>query len=467
MINAAQLVAAQHGLALAPGAVLHGIGSALRETFFMFWDTLWALIGGFALSGAVQAFAPREALRAKLGNHRPAAVARASVFGAISSSCSYAASAMAKSLFAKGADFVTSMIFMFASTNLVLELGIILIVLIGWQFAVAEYLGGTIMIILLALLGGVFLAGQRVSQARAKLAGPDDRGQYGGIEPGGHEPGGHEHGEREPGEDGHGEHGADGGAAGRPWRTAIRTRSGWADAATYTIADLTMLRREMFIGFLGAGFLAALVPDAFWHAFFITGHGIWTSIENAVVGPFIALISFVCSIGNVPLAAALWKGGISFGGVISFIFADLIALPLVLIYRKFYGTALALRMLAVFWTVMAAAGLLTELLFNGLGIIPAHRPVQIVPEHLTLNYTTVLNIIFLAVFAILYCLYRNRTRLGGGGGYAIDPVCGMQVEKAHAPGRAGTGSDEHWFCSDRCREKFESDPPRFAAALAR
>jgi len=411
----------------------------------MFWDTLWALIGGFALSGAVQAFAPREALRAKLGNHHPAAVARASVFGAISSSCSYAASAMAKSLFTKGADFVTSMVFMFASTNLVLELGIILIVLIGWQFAVAEYLGGTIMIILLTLLGGVFLAGRRVSQARARFAGP-------------------EHGGPRHGADGHG---ADGGAAGRPWRKAIRTRSGWADAATYTIADLTMLRREMFIGFLGAGFLAALVPDAFWHAFFITGHGIWTSIENAVAGPFIALISFVCSIGNVPLAAALWKGGISFGGVISFIFADLIALPLVLIYRKFYGTALALRMLAVFWAVMAAAGLLTELLFKGMDIIPAHRPVQIVPEHLTLNYTTVLNIIFLVIFGFLYWLYRNRARLGGGDGYAIDPVCGMQVEQAHAPGRAGTGSDEHWFCSDRCREKFESDPPRFTTAPAR
>jgi uncharacterized protein len=427
-------------LALSPGTVLHGVGDSLREAFFMLWDTLWALILGFALSGAVQAFAPREALRSKLGNHRPAAVARASVVGAISSSCSYAASAMAKSLFAKGADFVTSMIFMFASTNLVLELGIILIVLIGWQFAVAEYVGGTIMIILLALVGGVFLTGRLVQQASARLetAEADRAGQHAS----------------------HGDHGGD--QADRPWRAAARTKAGWADAATFTISDLTMLRREMIIGFLGAGALAAVVPTSFWHAFFITGHGIWTTIENAIAGPFIALISFVCSIGNVPLAAALWKGGISFGGVISFIFADLIALPLVLIYRKLYGGRLAWRMLAVFWAVMAAAGLLTELLFKAFGLIPTSRPVQIVPEHLTWNYTTVLNLVFLIVFGALYWLYRNRRRLGGGNGYAIDPVCGMQVEQASAPATSDAGGQTNWFCCDRCRERFESDPDHFA-----
>jgi uncharacterized protein len=207
-----------------------------------------------------------------------------------------------------------------------------------------------------------------------------------------------------------------------------------------------------------------VVPAGFWHAFFIPGHGIWTSIENALVGPFIAFISFVCSIGNVPLAAALWKGGISFGGVISFIFADLIALPLVLIYRKFYGTALALRMLAVFWAVMAAAGLATELLFKATGLIPGRRPVQIVAEHFAWNYTTVLNIIFLVVFAMLYWLYRNRRRLGGDNGYAIDPVCGMQVEKPSAPATSSAGGAQHWFCSDRCCERFEAEPRRFESA---
>jgi uncharacterized membrane protein YraQ (UPF0718 family) len=411
--------------------VLHGIGTSLRESFFMFWETLWALILGFGLSGAVQAFAPRESLRVKLGNHRPAAVARASVFGALSSSCSYAASAMAKSLFAKGADFVTSMIFMFASTNLVIELGIVLIVLIGWQFAVAEYVGGAIMIILLALLGGVFLAGRRTDAARTRLE----------------QEAGHQHRATQE-RDAH------------PWRVRLRSKAGWADAASYAVADLTMLRKEMVVGFLGAGFLAVLVPTAFWHAFFISGHGIWTSIENAVVGPFIALISFVCSIGNVPLAAALWKGGISFGGVVSFIFADLIALPLVLIYRKFYGGALAMRMLAVFWVVMAAAGLATELVFSALGLIPAHRPVQIAPDRLTLNYTTILNIVFLLIFALLYWAYRNRDRLGGGTRYAIDPVCGMAVEKTMAPASAAVEGRTIWFCSERCRARFGAEPAR-------
>jgi uncharacterized protein len=458
----------QHAQAVSAGTVFGDIGSSLREAFFMFWDTLWALIGGFALSGAVQAFVPREALRAKLGNHRPAAVARASVVGALSSSCSYAASAMAKSLFAKGADFVTSMVFMFASTNLVVELGVVLVVLIGWEFVAAEYVGGIIMIVLLALLGGLFLSGRAVSAARAKLDAEHDQGT-GHVHRTGHEQGapadhdgrsgpgtGHEHDSPSGPGTGH--------ELAQPWRRAIRTRAGWADAATYTIADLTMLRREMIIGFGVAGFIAVLVPDAFWHAFFITGHGIWTSIENAIVGPFIALISFVCSIGNVPLAAALWKGGISFGGVVSFIFADLIALPLVLIYRKFYGTRLALRMLAVFWAVMAAAGLLTELIFSGAGLVPARRPVQIVPEHLTWNYTTILNIIFGLIFAVLYFLYRNRGQFGGGDGYAIDPVCGMQVEKSAAPRQVSIKGQTYWFCSDRCCDRFGSSPARFVSA---
>lgn len=439
---------AAHGLALASGTVLHNIGASLRESFFMFWETLWALILGFTLSGVVQAFVPRDALRAKLGDHRPAAVTRASVVGALSSSCSYAASAMAKSLFAKGADFVTSMIFMFASTNLVVELGIVLVVLIGWQFVAAEYVGGVIMIAALALLGGIFLTGRLVTAARVKLDTDHDQGS-GHVHSTGHEQG--THGEAAP-------EGADGETP--AWQAAVRTRSGWADAATYTIADLAMLRREMVIGFLGAGFLAVLVPAEFWHAFFISGHGIWTSIENAVVGPFIALISFVCSIGNVPLAAALWKGGISFGGVVSFIFADLIALPLVLIYRKFYGGRLALRMLAVFWAVMAAAGLVTELIFKAAGLVPTSRPVQIVPERLTWNYTTVLNIIFLLVFAALYYTYRNRKKLGGSDDYAIDPVCGMQVEKSAAPRRSTTEDGTHWFCSDRCCDRFESRSAR-------
>jgi YHS domain-containing protein len=193
-----------------------------------------------------------------------------------------------------------------------------------------------------------------------------------------------------------------------------------------------------------------------WNEVFLRGHGFWTSAENVVVGPFIAVISFVCSIGNVPMAAALWHGGISFGGVIAFIFADLIALPLLLIYRKYYGTRLTIRLFLAFYAVMAVAGLIVEGLFSVLGAIPGERPERIVSTHFQWNYTTFLNIVFLGLFAVLYWLHRNRARLGGGKGYAIDPVCGMQVQTANAPAHTQRHGQEYWFCSDHCRQRFET-----------
>jgi YHS domain-containing protein/uncharacterized membrane protein YraQ (UPF0718 family) len=220
------------------------------------------------------------------------------------------------------------------------------------------------------------------------------------------------------------------------------------------MADITMLRKELVIGYTVAGVLAVMVPMHTWNAVFISGHGFWTSVENTIVGPFIAFISFVCSIGNVPMAAALWHGGISFGGVISFIFADLIALPLVMIYRKYYGTKLALRLFLTFYAVMAAAGLIVEGLFGLFGTIPKHRPERIVETAFHWNYTTFLNIAFLALFAVLYWLSHNRERLGGGQGYAIDPVCGMQVQTASAPAFRAHDGHSYWFCSDHCATRF-------------
>jgi uncharacterized membrane protein YraQ (UPF0718 family)/YHS domain-containing protein len=414
---------------------------SLREGFFMFWETLWPLVLGFGLSGAVQAFVSKEQMERAMGDHRPKAVARATAFGMVSSSCSYAATAMAKSLFQKGADFVTAMIFMFASTNLVIELGIVLVILMGWQFAVAEFVGGPIMIVLLALTGGAVIGAHRMRQARQRLqqggeTGHDHKAMVGVSEQ-----------RQEELED-------------QPWRVKLTSRAAWADAASYTIADLKMLRRELAIGYVVAGFLTVLVPASVWNDVFVRGHGAATTIENVLVGPLIAIISFVCSIGNVPLAAALWKGGISFGGVISFIFADLITLPLLLIYRKYYGGALTLRLLAWFWAVMAAAGLAVEVLFSALGLVPGHRRIEIVHTAFQWNYTTMLNIVFLAVFGYLYWLYRHRDRLGGGAGYAIDPVCGMQVQTANAPASARLDGQTYWFCSDHCRDRFVADRGR-------
>jgi len=225
-----------------------------------------------------------------------------------------------------------------------------------------------------------------------------------------------------------------------------------------------MLRKELLIGFVVAGFAEATVPMSFWQSLFWTGHGFASVAENVVLGPFLAIISFVCSIGNVPLAAALWAGGISFGGVIAFVFADLIILPLLLIYRKYYGTRLTLKLLAVFWVTMSLAGLATEYLFKAVGLLPAppasgHGMVG--RDVYGWNYTTVLNVLALAAFAGLYWLYRNRSRFGGGAGYAKDPVCGMQVQTSQAPATTRSAGTTVYFCSDHCRHRYTADPERY------
>lgn len=429
-------------LLLGTAGWLDEIGRSLREGFFMFWETLWPLVLGFALAGLVQSFVSREALQRQLGDHGPAAVARASAYGMASSSCSYAASAMAKSLFQKGADFVAACVFMMASTNLVIELGIVLVVLIGWQFALSEFLGGILMIALVVLLGGLWLRGRPVQEARRRLEEAEAAEARGRPLPqsDGHKDGSH--------------------------RAKFTSPAAWADAASYAIADLKMLRRELIIGFTVAGVLTVVVPTTAWNAVLLHGHGFATSLENAVVGPLIAVVSFVCSIGNVPLAAALWKGGTSFGGVVSFLFADLISFPLLLVYRRYYGTRLALRMLATFWIAMSAAGLAVGELFQAAGLVPAVRPSVVAPERFAWNYTSYLNIVFLLLFVAMYLAYRNRERLGAGDSHALDPVCGMQVETATAPASARHGTEVFYFCCDHCRARFVEDPERFAPGQA-
>jgi uncharacterized membrane protein YraQ (UPF0718 family) len=420
------------------------IGDSLRDAFFMFWETLWALVLGFALSGAVQAFVSRGQMQRVMGSRGPAALTRSSLLGMASSSCSYAASALAKSLFQRGADFTAAMVFMFASTNLVVELGIVLWLLIGWQFTLAQFAGGAIMIVLLGVLVPRLIPRHLVTAARERL----DRAaanRTGATE----QAGATEHarpGQWPPGEPDS--------LAGR-----LRQPARWADAAGYTISDLKMLRREIIIGFVVAGFVAVAIPASFWNAVFLHDHGALTMVENAIVGPFVAIISFVCSVGNVPLAAALWKDGISFGGVVAFIFADLISLPLLFIYRKLYGGRLTLRLLGVFWLVISAAGLLTELIFKAAGLVPATRPGSIAPEHVSWNYTTILNIVFLFVLAGLYGLHRSRERFGGGQEVARDPVCGMQVDKHHPGAVLRAGGHTTYFCSEHCRERY-SQPGR-------
>jgi uncharacterized protein len=377
-------------------AELDTIGRSLTQAFFMLWQTLWALILGFTLSGAVQAFVSRGRMQRLMGDHRPAALTRSTFLGIASSSCSYAASALARSLFIRGADFTAAMVFMVASTNLVVELGIVLWLLIGWQFAAAEFVGGAVMVTLLGVLLPRVIPASLAEPLRTRASDPEPAD----VDP----------------------------AVGLPAR--LRQRDRWAASVGYTLSDLRMVRTEIVLGFIGGGFLAVAVPARFWADVFLTGHGPLTTVENAVVGPFVAIISFVCSIGNVALAAALWKDGISFGGVVAFVFADLITIPLLLIYRTMYGGRITLRLLGVFWAVMSASGLVTELIFRAVHGVPGNRPRVIAPEQLAWDHTTVLNIVFLIGFAALLVVHHNRDRDAAAGTHTVDPVCGMHVQKA-------------------------------------
>lgn len=411
------------------------IGRSLQDGFGMFWETLWALVLGFVLSGAIQAFVPRSAMRQALGDRRPRTIVKASFLGAVSSSCSYAASALAKTLFVRGADFTAAQAFMFASTNLVVELGIVLWLLLGWEFALAEFVGGAIMITLLSVVLPRVVRPSDAEAVRSRLLAADpvkesihDHADHHSVEAGGHP---------------------------QPRKVRIRSRAGWTDAAGYTVSDLGMLRREIVIGFVVAGFANVVVPTRVWTSLFWTGHGFGSSLENVLLGPLIAIASFVCSIGNVPLAGALWSGGISFGGVIAFLFADLVTLPLLLIYRRYYGRALTLRLLAVFWSTMSAAGLATEYIFRAAGIAPAplHGGDMVGRDIYGWNYTTVLDVIAIVGLTALYLMYRRPPTTDSR--FAKDPVCGMQVERALAPATSARGGEVVYFCSDHCRHRFE------------
>jgi uncharacterized protein len=364
-----------------------GILHALNLAFGMTWEVLWALILGFALSGAVQAVVTKGEMTRLLPDDSPRSLAIACGLGAASSSCSYAAVALARSIFRKGGNFTAAMAFEFASTNLVIELGIILALLIGWQFTLAEFVGGPLMIVLLALLFRAFLRPNLLEAARRQA----ERGLLGSMEG---------HAEMDMSVD-------------RPGSLLSRLISpgGFTATAGSFAMDWVAVYKDIFGGLLIAGAVGAWVPNSFWQGFFLSGHPLLARIWGPLIGPLVSVLSFVCSIGNVPLAAVLWNGGISFGGVIAFIFADLIVLPILNIYRKYYGGRMSLFLFATFYVTMAGAGLLVELLFGALGLIPSGpRHAKVVEASVTFNYTTVLNVVFLVLAAVLIIRF---VRTGG------------------------------------------------------
>jgi uncharacterized protein len=405
--------------------VLAQIGDGLWNAFRMAWEVWWALVLGFLLSAVVQAWVPRSRLERALGGEGPKEIALATGLGAASSSCSYAAVAIAKSLFQKGASFASAMVFQFASTNLVFELGIVIWIFLGWQFTLAEFLGGLLLIVLMWIGVRALVSRREQEQARERAQAVDA---------------------------GHVHHSAGGSRA--------LTLEGWSDVAHNFRGDWQMLWRDIALGFVIAGFIA-LLPMDFFNRLFLTSHGgALQLVENVLVGPLVAVLSFVCSVGNVPLAAVLWAGGISFSGVLAFVFADLIIIPLVLIYRRYYGWRLTAVIVSLMFGAMVVAALAVDGIFSAAGLVPTHRPsIESVTERaITWNYTAVLNIVFTLVFVGLFALTLRRG--------ARDPVCGMTVDR----GKALTleyGGRRYYFCGPGCRGKFEADPERYVGSTPR
>ncbi len=359
------------------GRVLAAVGHALALAGSMTWEILWALILGFALSAVVQAIVRRSTIVGLMGDDRPRTLAVAAGLGAASSSCSYAAVALARSLFRKGANFTAAMAFEIGSTNLVVELGIILALLMGWQFTAAEFVGGPLMIVVLAVLFRLFVRSRLIDAAREQA----ELGIAGSME-------------------GHAAMDMSIKGEGTFWRRLLSPQ-GFTSVSHVVVMEWLAILRDLVLGLLIAGAIAAWVPEAFWQSFFFADHPGWSALWGPIVGPVVAIVSFVCSIGNVPLAAVLWNGGISFGGVIAFIYADLLILPILNIYRKYYGTRMMLTLLGTFYAATVAAGYLIEILFGTINLIPSQRSATVMQAGVSWNYTTWLNIVFLVVAAML------------------------------------------------------------------
>jgi uncharacterized protein len=397
-------------------SILDTLWEGVSNALLMAWTVWWALVLGFAISAIVQAWVPRERIERTLGGGGARPVAVATTLGAASSSCSYAAVAIARSLFAKGASAASALAFQFASTNLVVELGVVTWILLGWQFTLAEFLGGLVLVATMTLLLRAFVSKRLEDRAREHAQSADP---------------GHQH--------------VSAGAR-MPIRERLTSVAAWSDVAHNFRNDWAMLYREIAAGFLLAGFIGLLGDDFFNALFLEHAPEPLRVLENVLVGPLIAVLSFVCSVGNIPLAAVLWSGGIGFAGVIAFIFADLIVVPIVLIYRKYYGTTFTVRIVALMLVTIVLAALVVDALFGAAGLIPDVRPTRDdIFGSVAVDYKLFTNILGLAVFVALFALTMRRG--------VTDPQCGMKVDRETAV-KLQRGDRVVYFCSRQCADAF-------------
>ncbi|MEF8807655.1 permease [Natronomonas sp.] len=438
---------------------------ALRIGVGFLWTAAWAILVGLTVTSLVQVYVSKERMAGLLGEGDVTGLVRATAFGAASSGCSFGAVAIGKGLFKKGAHAVNFMAFMFASTNLVVELGLMILILLGWEFLLAELLGGLVLIVVMAGIVHLTLPENRFEEVRRTL---NERDSEAGIT-------------EDPtcGMEGKDEYTVttDDGetlkfcsegcmetylqqtASGGGWREDLRSWGGWYKVANQFRKEWSMIYKDIVAGFLISGFVIVFVPQWVWNALFLQGDGVLVTAENAVMGVAIAVISFVGSMGNVPFAVALWSGGVSFAGIIAFVYADLVTVPVLNIYRKYYGWAVMLYLLGVFFVTMAFAGFLMELLFDALGIVPnlAGGLTATEQTYFKLDYTFYLNLIAFAFVGFLAYVYRRG--LGAPGEYR-DPVCGMRTDD---DGPSATHDGEtYYFCADTCRRAFEDSPESFA-----
>ena len=352
---------------------LEKYGEAAYTSAGFFWMALWAFILGYAVSSCIQIFVTEERMQKTMGQAKSKDVFLGAFFGFISSSCSFSALATTKSLFQKGASFTASIAFLLASTNLVVELGIIIAVFLGWQFVLGEYIGGFLLILISWLIIRLINPKKLIKQAREHLSGGNEESNDNAS-----------------------------------FKQKVKSTESWARIGKQYFMEWKMVWKDVTIGFTIAGIVSGFVPDSFFQTLFInTGEGqesfgFFTLLEHVVVGPVAAFLTFIGSMGNIPLAALLFSKEVSFAGVMAFIFSDLVVFPVLRINAKYYGWRMSLFILFLLFSSLIGTALLLHYGFQLFDLLPDPKAINITEqEHFKIDYTFFMNMGFLIISGIL------------------------------------------------------------------